>query len=191
MLGQPLSMLLPEVIGFQLTGRLAAGVTATDLVLTVTQMLRQKGCRRQIRRVLRAGPQSSFARRSRDHRQYGAGIWRDLRLLPHRFGDALLSGDFGPHAGPRRPRRGLCKGARALSHQDHTRSGLHRYADPRNCDRSCRRWPAPNVPRGGSRSARSARASRPRSTPNTKSQARSPSVTRSRERISISATAMW
>ncbi len=43
MLGQPLSMLLPEVIGFRLTGELKAGVTATDLVLTVTQMLRKKG----------------------------------------------------------------------------------------------------------------------------------------------------
>jgi aconitate hydratase len=43
MLGQPLSMLLPEVIGFRLTGALGAGVTATDLVLTVTQLLRQKG----------------------------------------------------------------------------------------------------------------------------------------------------
>ncbi len=43
MLGQPLSMLLPEVIGFRLTGALGPGVTATDLVLTVTQMLRRKG----------------------------------------------------------------------------------------------------------------------------------------------------
>ncbi|MFD2248997.1 aconitate hydratase [Pseudochelatococcus lubricantis] len=43
MLGQPLSMLIPEVIGFKLTGRLKEGVTATDLVLTVTQMLRKKG----------------------------------------------------------------------------------------------------------------------------------------------------
>ncbi len=43
MLGQPLSMLLPEVIGFKLTGELREGVTATDLVLTVTQMLRKKG----------------------------------------------------------------------------------------------------------------------------------------------------
>src|SRR5271167_2847128 len=43
MLGQPLSMLLPEVIGFKLTGDLREGVTATDLVLTVTQMLRKKG----------------------------------------------------------------------------------------------------------------------------------------------------
>ena len=43
MLGQPLSMLLPEVIGFKLTGKLTEGVTATDVVLTVTQMLRKKG----------------------------------------------------------------------------------------------------------------------------------------------------
>jgi aconitate hydratase len=43
MLGQPISMLIPEVIGFKLTGQLKEGVTATDLVLTVTQMLRKKG----------------------------------------------------------------------------------------------------------------------------------------------------
>jgi len=43
MLGQPQSMLIPEVIGFKLTGRLKEGITATDLVLTVTQMLRKKG----------------------------------------------------------------------------------------------------------------------------------------------------
>ena len=43
MLGQPYSMLLPEVIGLKLTGKLKEGVTATDLVLTVTQMLRKRG----------------------------------------------------------------------------------------------------------------------------------------------------
>jgi aconitate hydratase len=43
MLGQPLSMLLPDVVGFKLTGSLKEGVTATDLVLTVTQMLRKLG----------------------------------------------------------------------------------------------------------------------------------------------------
>ncbi len=43
MLGQPISMLLPPVVGFRLTGRLPEGSTATDLVLTVTQMLRKKG----------------------------------------------------------------------------------------------------------------------------------------------------
>ncbi len=43
MLGQPISMLIPEVIGFKITGRLPEGATATDMVLTVTQMLRSKG----------------------------------------------------------------------------------------------------------------------------------------------------
>src|SRR5512138_687473 len=43
MLGQPMDMLLPDVIGFRLYGKLRDGVTATDLVLTVTQMLRKKG----------------------------------------------------------------------------------------------------------------------------------------------------
>jgi aconitate hydratase len=43
MLGQPISMLLPQVVGFKLSGKLPEGSTATDLVLTVTQMLRKKG----------------------------------------------------------------------------------------------------------------------------------------------------
>ncbi len=43
MLGQPVTMLLPHVVGFKLTGRLPEGATATDLVLTVTQMLRKRG----------------------------------------------------------------------------------------------------------------------------------------------------
>ncbi len=43
MLGQPISMLIPEVVGFRLTGKMKEGVTATDLVLTVTEMLRKQG----------------------------------------------------------------------------------------------------------------------------------------------------
>ena len=43
MLGQPVSMLIPQVIGFRLDGELPEGATATDLVLTVTQMLRERG----------------------------------------------------------------------------------------------------------------------------------------------------
>ena len=43
MLGQPISMLIPEVVGFRLTGRLAEGITATDLVLRVVEMLRARG----------------------------------------------------------------------------------------------------------------------------------------------------
>src|SRR5438046_9829414 len=43
MLGQPVSMLIPQVVGFRLSGKLTEGATATDLVLTVTQILRTKG----------------------------------------------------------------------------------------------------------------------------------------------------
>ena len=43
MLGQPVSMLIPEVVGFKMTGKLREGITATDLVLTVVEMLRKKG----------------------------------------------------------------------------------------------------------------------------------------------------
>jgi aconitate hydratase len=43
MLGQPISMLIPEVVGFRLSGKLQEGITATDLVLTITQILRKKG----------------------------------------------------------------------------------------------------------------------------------------------------
>nr|WP_152658894.1 aconitate hydratase AcnA [Devosia chinhatensis] len=43
MLGQPVTMLIPEVVGFKLTGKINEGITATDLVLTVTEMLRKKG----------------------------------------------------------------------------------------------------------------------------------------------------
>ena len=53
MLGQPLSMLIPQVVGFRLHGKLREGATATDLVLTVTADAAQEGRGRQVRRVLR------------------------------------------------------------------------------------------------------------------------------------------
>ena len=53
MLGEPVSMLVPQVVGLRLDGRLREGATATDLVLTVTELLRRTGRRRQVRRVLR------------------------------------------------------------------------------------------------------------------------------------------
>ncbi len=61
MLGQPIAMLIPDVIGFRLTGKLPEGATATDLVLTVTQMLRAQGRGRQVRRVLRRRAWTSCA----------------------------------------------------------------------------------------------------------------------------------
>ena len=83
MLGQPISMLIPEVIGFRLTGKLKEGTTATDLVLTVTQMLRKKGVVGKFVEFFGPGLAASLARGPGDHRQHGARIWRDLRLFPH------------------------------------------------------------------------------------------------------------
>ena len=61
MLGQPISMVMPEVVGFKLSGKLREGATATDLVLTVTQMLRKQGRGRQVRRILRPRPRRTDA----------------------------------------------------------------------------------------------------------------------------------
>ena len=79
MLGQPVSMLIPEVVGFKLTGRLNEGVTATDLVLTVTNMLRQHGV---------VGKFVEF---------YGEGL-RDLPL-PDRATIANMAPEYGATCG--------------------------------------------------------------------------------------------
>ena len=55
MLGQPVSMLIPRVVGFKLTGEIPAGATATDVVLTITEHAAQARRGRQVRRVLRRG----------------------------------------------------------------------------------------------------------------------------------------
>ena len=90
MLGQPVSMLIPQVVGFRLTGELPEGSTATDLVLTVTQMLRERGVVGQVRGVLRPGPGQPAAGRPRHDRQHVAGVRRHLRDLPGRRRDAAL-----------------------------------------------------------------------------------------------------
>ena len=87
---RPISMLIPQVVGFKLTGALPEGATATDLVLTVTQMLRADRRRREVRRVLRARARRPPARRPRDDREHVARVRRDLRLLPGRRRDAQV-----------------------------------------------------------------------------------------------------
>ena len=101
MLGQPISMLIPEVVGFRLIGKLKEGATATDLVLTVTQMLRRRGVVGRFVEYCGPGRRRTGAGRPRDDRQHGAGIRRDLRLLPDRRRDDPLS-----DASPRATRRG-------------------------------------------------------------------------------------
>ena len=90
MLGQPLSMLIPQVVGFKLHGRLPEGTTATDAVLTVTQMLRAKGVVGKFVEFYGSGLSNLSPRRPRDHRQHGAGIWRNNRILPDRRRNAQL-----------------------------------------------------------------------------------------------------
>jgi aconitate hydratase len=82
MLGQPVYFLTPDVVGVELTGRLREGVTATDLVLTVTEILRKAQSGGQVRRVLRRRHGQPRAARPRDHCQHGARIWRHDGFLP-------------------------------------------------------------------------------------------------------------
>ncbi len=91
MLGQPMDMLLPDVIGFKLHGRLQEGVTATDLVLTITQMLRAKGVVDKFVEFFGSGLELDVPGRSRHYQQHGTGVWRHHGLLPGRCGDAPLS----------------------------------------------------------------------------------------------------
>ena len=123
MLGQPIDMLLPDVIGFKLSGELREGVTATDLVLTVTQMLRKKGVVEKFVEFfgpgLRAMSLPDRATIANMAPEYGATIGffpvddetlRYLRLTGRpeeagRAGRALLQGARACSAPPTRPTR--------------------------------------------------------------------------------------
>jgi aconitate hydratase len=96
MLGQPLYMVTPQVVGFRLSGKLREGVTATDLVLTVTQMLRKKGVVEKFVEFYGPGPRRDEPRRPRHDRQHGARVRRHLRLLPDRRRDARLPAQDRP-----------------------------------------------------------------------------------------------
>ena len=84
MLGQPVSMLIPRVVGFKLSGELPAGVTATDLVLTITEMLRKHGAVGKFVEFYGRGRHSGAARQSRDHRQHEPGVREHRGHLPDR-----------------------------------------------------------------------------------------------------------
>ncbi len=115
MLGQPSSMLIPQVVGFQLTGRLPEGTTATDLVLTVTQMLRKHGVVGKFVEFFGDGLQASVARRSRDDRQHGARIRRDVRHLPDRRGSDQLPATVRPRRRAHQARRAVRESARLVA----------------------------------------------------------------------------
>ena len=90
MLGQPISMLIPEVIGCQLAGKLPEGTTATDLVLTITERLRQYGVVGKFVEFFRRGFVVINIGGSGNSRKYVSGIWFDGCSLSDRPDDARL-----------------------------------------------------------------------------------------------------
>ena len=99
LLGEELSMLVPQVVGVRLDGRLREGATATDLVLTITELLRKTGVVGKFVEYFGARARRPRAGRPRDAREHVARVRRDLRLLPGRRPDARLPA-------PDRPARG-------------------------------------------------------------------------------------
>jgi aconitate hydratase len=140
MLGQPVSMLIPEVIGFKLTGKMKEGTTATDLVLTVTQMLRKKGVVNKFVEF------------------FGPGL--DNLALADRATIANMAPEYGATCGffpidaetinylnftgrdaPRETGRTIREGTGHVARCVLARSGLHRHAGTRHGERgavSCR-----------------------------------------------------
>ena len=88
MLGEPLSMLVPQVVGFKLTGALPEGATATDLVLTVTELLRQAGVVGKFVEYFGHGLASLPLADRATIGNMSPGVRRDVRLLPGRRADA-------------------------------------------------------------------------------------------------------
>ena len=95
MLGQPLYMLIPDVIGFRLTSRLSQGVTATDLVLTVTEMLRKKGVVGKFVEFFRTRREQPRTLGSGDHSEHGPRVRGHHGIFPGGCGNPEVSRDDG------------------------------------------------------------------------------------------------
>ena len=163
MLGQPVSMLLPQVVGFRLTGELPEGATATDLVLTVTQMLRAKGVVGKFVEFYGEGlanmPLADRATIGNMSPEYGA----TCGIFPVDARDAALPRVHGPPAGARRAGGGLRQGAGALPRREHGGGHLQRHARARHGARSSPASPARSARRTACWCARPARPSARRS----------------------------
>ncbi len=148
MLGQPISMLIPQVVGFTLTGTLPEGATATDLVLRVTEMLRAQAAwsASSSSSTARASPALPLADRATIANMC-PGVRRHLRLLPGRRGDAPLPALHRPR---RRERVALVEAymkEQGLFHTaDTPEAELHRRARARPRRPSSRASPGPKRP---------------------------------------------
>ena len=156
MLGQPISMLIPEVIGFKLTGKLREGTTATDLVLTVTQMLRKKGVVGKFVEFYGPGlddlPLADRATIANMAPEYGA----TCGFFPVDAETLRYLKATGRDAGAHRPGRGLRQGAGHVARRQDAGPGLHRHAGARHLDGRvlARRPEAAAGPRAADRSRR-------------------------------------
>ena len=151
MLGQPMSMLIPQVIGFKLSGELPEGATATDLVLTVTEMLRARGVVGQVRRVLRrrAGAACRWptGRRSATCRPSSARPARSSRSTPRRCATSSSPAAPPSRSSSSRPTRG----AGPVARRGLRGADLQRRARARPRRPSCRASPGPSARRTASR----------------------------------------
>ena len=114
MLGQPISMLVPEVLGVRLTGRLPDGVDGHRPRADDHRAAAPARRRREVRRVLRAGPRAPVDCRPRDAQQHVPGVRRHDRRLPDRRDDARLPAADRAGRAPRRAGRGVREGAGAV-----------------------------------------------------------------------------
>ena len=151
MLGQPMSMLIPQVVGFKLHGELPEGATATDLVLTVTEMLRKKGVVGKFVEFYGAGRRRPAARRPRDDRQHGPEYGSTCAIFPIDAETLRYLRVLRPPAGADRARRGLRQGAGPVARRGRRGADVLRHARARPRRRSCRRSPAPSARRTASR----------------------------------------
>ena len=115
MLGEPLSMLVPQVVGFKLTGQAARGRDGDRPRPDRHRDPAPGRRRREVRRVLRARAGLAAARRPRDDREHVARVRRHVRLLPRRRADARLPAPDRPQPRADRARRGLLQGEHALA----------------------------------------------------------------------------
>ena len=158
MLGQPVSMLIPRVVGFKLSGQLPEGTTATDLVLTITEHAAPARGRGQVRRVLRRRRRGRAAGEPRDDRQHEPGVRLHRRDLPHRRGDAALPAVDRTHRGADRAGRDVRQGAGSLARRG-PRAGVLRVPRARPRHRGAVASPGRSV----RRTASCSRRPRPRS----------------------------
>ena len=123
MLGQPISMLIPQVLGFRLTGTLPEGATATDLVLTITEMLRKHGVVGKFVEFFGPGLAHLTHRRPRHARQHVPRVRRDGRASSR---STTMTLDYlrltGRDASADRAGRGVREGAGPVPHRRRRRT---------------------------------------------------------------------